>query len=1001
MSRIFFLTITMVLLVLSSALLGYSGGSGTPEDPYRIASKADLLELAANAEDYNKCFILTADIDMEAQVFTKAVIAKDTSSSDGFQGTVFTGVFDGNSHKITNFSINGGFNDYLGLFGSVGSNGLVKNLGIENLSVSGLDFVGMLVGHNNGDITDCCSTGTASGDFYVGGLVGYNYMGSITNCYSAGTTNGDSTIGGLVGYNYMGNITNCCSTGSVSGFSFTVGGLVGGNIGNITDSYSTGDVGVNSSWDSVGVGGLVGSNSSSITNCYSTGAVSVAAADAIHYLGGLVGCNYSDGIITNCCSIGTVSATVASYIEALGGLVGANYSGSIINCSSTSAVSVDAADGITCFLGGLVGVNDSDSIITNCYSTGNVSAATVNYHSMYLGGLVGENSYSNISNCYSTGAVDGDFDVGGLVGNNYIEGNISDCYSTGAVDIGGGGLVGYKDLYSGTIANSFWDIQTSGRTTSAGGTGLNTAQMMQQASFTGWDFTTPVWTIEENLDYPKLWCEGNMLYVPGGYPTIQSAIGAAANGDVVLVAPGTYTGTGNRDIDFLGKTVTVRSIVPCFVAQTIIDCSSAGRGFRFHSGEDANSVLAGITITNGSAYYGGGIYCSGSSPTITNCTITGNSVLYFGGGIYCIGGCPVITNCVITGNSVGDSSGGGGIHCEDANSVITGCTINDNRGNGIGCEGSSGTITGCSISGNFGLSGGGISGGRAGASVSIIDCLIKANSDNGIRNCDGLIQNCTISENSAGSYGGGIANCDGIINNCTIANNSSESKGGGLYNCTGQITNCTFSGNSAEYGGGIFNSSSSLTVANCILWGNTATYGSQIYNYSNSTTTINFSNVQGGWTGTGNINADPYFVDADANDYHLKSEGWRWDTQRQVWTWDDVTSRCIDAGNPGSLLGDELLSVPDDPNNEWGQNLRIDMGAFGGTAEASIPPYDWALLSDITNDGISDLDDLDVLSSLWMNTGEQLYADFNRDEIIDLFDFALLAHDWLAQTSWH
>jgi hypothetical protein len=133
----------------------------------------------------------------------------------------------------------------------------------------------------------------------------------------------------------------------------------------------------------------------------------------------------------------------------------------------------------------------------------------------------------------------------------------------------------------------------------------------------------------------------------------------------------------------------------------------------------------------------------------------------------------------------------------------------------------------------------------------------------------------------------------------------------------------------------------------------------------------------------------------------LKSEGRRWDSVRQRWDWDDVTSRCIDAGNPGSPLGDELLSIPDDPNNEWGQNLRIDMGAFGGTVEASIPPYDWAMLSDATNDGISDFNDLEIFSSLWLNTGERLYADFNRDGIIDLFDFALLAQDWLGQTTWH
>lgn len=196
-------------------------------------------------------------------------------------------------------------------------------------------------------------------------------------------------------------------------------------------------------------------------------------------------------------------------------------------------------------------------------------------------------------------------------------------------------------------------------------------------------------------------------------------------------------------------------------------------------------------------------------------------------------------------------------------------------------------------------------------------------------------------------------------------------------------------------------SSSNPTLANCILWGNTAQTGPQLYNEGISSPTVSFSDVQGGWAGISNINADPCFVDADTDDYHLKSAGWSWDAVRNRWAYDDVTSRCIDAGNPGSPLGDELLSVPDDPNNIWGHNLRIDMGAFGGTAEASIPPYDWALLSDITNDGISDYSDIDILSSLWLNTGEQLYADFNRNGIIDLFDFALLAQDWLEQTTWH
>jgi hypothetical protein len=90
------------------------------------------------------------------------------------------------------------------------------------------------------------------------------------------------------------------------------------------------------------------------------------------------------------------------------------------------------------------------------------------------------------------------------------------------------------------------------------------------------------------------------------------------------------------------------------------------------------------------------------------------------------------------------------------------------------------------------------------------------------------------------------------------------------------------------------------------------------------------------------------FVDAANGDYHLKSEGWRWNTSSGSWTWDDVTSQCIDAGDPASPLGNELMSVPRDPNNDYGVNLRINMGAFGGTPHASIPPYDRVLPEDIT-----------------------------------------------------
>ena len=110
-----------------------------------------------------------------------------------------------------------------------------------------------------------------------------------------------------------------------------------------------------------------------------------------------------------------------------------------------------------------------------------------------------------------------------------------------------------------------------------------------------------------------------LLHVPIEVPTIQDAIDYAANGVTVIVADGVYTGTGNRDIDFLGKAITVRS--ENGPNNCVIDCNGEGRGFEFRSGEDANSVLAGFTITNSR----GAIRCLISSPKITNCTISGNT----------------------------------------------------------------------------------------------------------------------------------------------------------------------------------------------------------------------------------------------------------------------------------------------------------------------------------------------------------------------------------------
>jgi hypothetical protein len=582
----FILSLTAIIILVAGSAFGkYSGGTGEPNTPYQIATKADLLALAADTNDYSygKCFILTADIDMEGQVFTTAIIAADTVAGSGFSGTSFMGTFDGNGHKITHFTINGGSNWFLGLFGYV-HGGTVQNLGVENCAVSGASWVGGLmgyeeygiisncystgqvsgyslvgglVGRNAGSISNCYSTCAVSGSYQeVGGLVGENVSYSISNSYSTGSVIGVSFVGGLVGYNYDGSISNCYSTGAVNGASF-VGGLVGyktpggsvnnsfwdtntsgqptsdGGTGRTTTLMKTKSTFTSAGWNfaaiwniiegqtypffkRVGYGGGAGTsndpyriakaedllelaaNTTDYSKCFILTAdidmqgrvfttAIIAAGGATAFTGTFDGNGHK---ITHF----TINSGTNNYI----GLFGLIGSGGFVKNLGLENCPVSGHWDV----GGLVGFISYNGSISGCYSTGAVSGESE------VGGLVGGGNYTgSISDCYSTGAVSGppgsDY-VGGLVGNNYF-GNISDCYSTGAVngtsDVGG--LVG--GTYGGSVNNSFWDTQTSGRTTSAGGTGKTTAQTKTLSTFTsaGWDFVY-AWGIGNGQTYPYL-----------------------------------------------------------------------------------------------------------------------------------------------------------------------------------------------------------------------------------------------------------------------------------------------------------------------------------------------------------------------------------------------------------------------------------------------------------------------------------------------------------------
>ena len=276
------------------------------------------------------------------------------------------------------------------------------------------------------------------------------------------------------------------------------------------------------------VGGLVGQNSGTITSSYATG--SVTGSNTGVFTGGLVGQNYI-GTISNSYS----TATVVGHFY-VGGLVGRNYAGYDITGIAT---------------------------ISNCYATGTVTGTPAgggNY-SNYVGGLVGENSgggidpegnqipnsggQANIENCYAQGAVSGTQFIGGLVGKNYADqgsASISKCYAVGSVTghTDPGGLVGLN--LDGSVSNSYWDTDTSGQSSSDGGTGKGTYEMIQESTYSGWDFTN-TWVTLSNT-YPDLKCWYAIWTGSGSWST-------ASNWDTHIVPTSStkvlFTSTYNND----------------------------------------------------------------------------------------------------------------------------------------------------------------------------------------------------------------------------------------------------------------------------------------------------------------------------------------------------------------------------------------------------------------------------------------------------------------------
>ncbi len=310
-------------------------------------------------------------------------------------------------------------------------------------------------------------------------------------------------------------------------------------------------------------------------------------------------------------------------------------------------------------------------------------------------------------------------------------------------------------------------------------------------------------------------------YGTGDFPNIQAAVVGATDGDVIELTNGTFSGDGNRDVDFLGKVLTIRS-ASGDPTSCVIDCegeeSNFHRGFHFHSGEGQASVLADVQVQNGWAISGGGALCeNGSSPTLSNLIFDHDRANHEGGGLCCYtGAAPLVSGCVFTYCS---GSYGGGVAGDEASPTFTGCDFirNDTDGPGL-LKGGGGIyaknctliVRDCFFSWNFGEDyAGGLSCSGATATLELTGSHFY---DNG----------------TDGAGGAASFACTGgqEISNCTFADNSAFHPAGGFaIRGPAQVTYCTVTTNFTYMeAGGVGVSEGDVSFENTIIWDNAAEY---------------------------------------------------------------------------------------------------------------------------------------------------------------------------------
>jgi predicted outer membrane repeat protein len=378
--------------------------------------------------------------------------------------------------------------------------------------------------------------------------------------------------------------------------------------------------------------------------------------------------------------------------------------------------------------------------------------------------------------------------------------------------------------------------------------------------------------------------------------------------------------------------------------------------------DNSFSVILAIDI-NGSAVLDGLTVSGGNDPAVCR-----SGPCAGGAGLRNLRASPTIQRCTFTANAAG--AGGGICNYEESSPIISNCSFTRNSGTGGGIYGGQPVVRGCSFLGNYGWGGGAV----AFCNGPISQCEFVGNvaekSGGAIAGYSGVISDCVFSFNLAGKQGG-VMDAEyedtPTLRNCILTGNSAEERGGAVvihYDSTVTIANCTFSANSATNGRAfacysyhVEHPPSRLFITNSILFDG----GDEVWTDDDSTVVVTHSNVEGGFPGDGNIDADPCFADAANDDYHLKSQGGRYDPNEGRWTTDEVTSPCIDAGDPMTPIGPEPF-----PNGGI-----VNMGAYGGTAEASnsyfgTAPCETVVAGDVNGDCTVNFNDFGIMALHWM-----------------------------------